>query len=343
MSAPHDNSFDAEWLGEKRQLQVDASQSGSRLVDFLTDKLVDLSSAGIQQLLKAGLVQVNGRAMQGGTRLRAADQVEVEIELDELLRIEPQALEGLSVIYEDESVLVVDKPSGVGVTPDRGELQARFLGACLRHLMEKHPADTPRPRVVHRLDKETSGAVLVACSREALRDLTEQFQSHSVQKDYLALVRGSPFKDQGTIELPIGRETHGSKLRAGGREAQDAKTRFEVVERFRGYALVRAWPETGRQHQIRVHLEAIGHPLAVDPVYGGGESLTLSSFKRKYVPNRSGAERPLIDRLSLHAERIRFRSPSSGAEVSVEAPLPKDFEVSLRQLRKWARDRQSRA
>jgi 23S rRNA-/tRNA-specific pseudouridylate synthase len=168
-----------------------------------------------------------------------------------------------------------------------------------------------------------------------MRALTAQFEGREVEKEYLALVRGLPLDDEGEIDLPIGSGGRTGKMRTGGRDAKPAQTRWTVVERFSELAFLRVAPRTGRQHQIRVHLEAIGYPLAVDTVYGGEAGLLLSSVKRGYRRKSEKPETPLIGRLSLHASRIVFRSPARVEKVTVEAPLPHDLEVTLKQLRKW--------
>lgn len=329
MSDDEQAGFDASWV-------VPEEHAGIALKDFLTDVLVDLASSEIQRLLRQGYVKVGDRGGQGGLRLAGGDRVFLAWPDDRLHRLEPRPLKGFEALYEDESVLAAFKPAGVGVTADRGQKFSAFLGACLHHFRGREPERSTRPRVVHRLDKETSGVVLIAKSREALRSLTSQFEAGAVGKDYLALVLGEPHREEGVIDLPIGMEVHTQKLRAGGKNARPAETRFSVEERFRGYALLRLRPITGRQHQIRLHCEAVGHPLVVDPLYGGQEALLLSSFKRRYNQNRKREERPLLSRLSLHAARIVFRSPARDEEVVVDAPFPKDMRVALKQLRKWA-------
>lgn len=319
-------------------LTVDPQSDGMRVLDFLTDELIKLSSSSIQLLLKNSRVTKDGHVVQGGHRVHQGEALELDFKKLDILRIEAAALPGFSVLYEDAALIVAAKPAGVGVTPDRGDNRARFVGACLKHFEDtvKSPNKCPRPRIVHRLDKGTTGAVLIAKSREALKDLTEQFQSNSVTKTYHALAQGVPVKDEALIDLPIGVENRGGKIRVGGKETRPASTALKVLERFRGHSLLELVPKTGRQHQIRVHLEAVGHPLTVDPLYGGTEVLKLSDFKRAYVPNRRGEERPLLERLSLHAARIEFRSPATQEAVIVEAPYPKDLRVTLKQLRRWA-------
>ena len=320
-------------------ITVSAQQEGMRLKDALTDKLLELPSSVILKLLREGRVQVDGRGADGGTILRVGQRIEMRPLTEPHLVIRARPLDGFEVLYEDAAALVCAKPAGVGVTAGRGELEAPFLGACLHHLSSSEAAAPCRPRVVHRLDRDTSGAVIIAKSREALRHLAGQFEEGTVEKRYAALVVGVPHRSEGVIDLPIGTEA-GGKLRAGGKDARPASTRFEIEERFRGYALMGVTPLTGRTHQIRVHLESIGHPLVVDPLYGAQSTFLLSSFKRAYVPNRRNKERPLMARLALHAQRLSFDSPVTGQRVEVEAPYPKDLRVTLKQLRRWAASRE---
>jgi 23S rRNA pseudouridine1911/1915/1917 synthase len=322
---------------EIRTLECSSAFEGWKVREFLSETLYDFGSSAIGRLLKEACVLINDKAVDGGLLLKGGETVTVQIPDEELLRFRPETLPGFSVLYEDGSVIVALKPPGVGVTSDRGKLDAPFLGACVKHFLSLKTALIPRPRVVHRLDKETSGAVIVAKSRAALQNLTEQFANDEIEKEYTALVLGVPHKEEGEIDLPIGTEIRTNKLRAGGKDPKEARTTFKIVQKFRGYSLLSVKPVTGRQHQIRIHLEAVGHPLAIDRLYGGKDALMLSDFKRRYVPNRRDEERPLMDRLSLHASRIVFRSPETDEPVEVTADFPKDFRIVLKQLGKWAR------
>ncbi len=231
------------------------------------------------------------------------------------------------LLHVDEAIAVVDKPAGLLTVPGRGpdpslldELRAapRFAGG--------EPL-----RVAHRLDRETSGVVVFARTADAQRALSEQFAAGRVEKVYLALVTGY-VADDGEIDIPIA-STRSERMRAarpGG--GKDSVTRYRVLERLPGNTLLECRPTTGRTHQIRVHLAEIGHPLSVDPLYGGGSSILLSQYKSGYVPSGRKEERPLIDRLTLHAAAISFDHPGTGQRVRYESPLPKDFAVALKQL-----------
>jgi 23S rRNA pseudouridine955/2504/2580 synthase/23S rRNA pseudouridine1911/1915/1917 synthase len=249
----------------------------------------------------------------------------------------------LDILGETSDWVAVMKPAGLATIPGRGEDDsmlerlARLLG------LPSGGAADPRLRVVHRLDKDTSGVLLFAKHTAAQRHLSHQFQNNTIAKEYLALVAGRPAQTEGEIDAPLAPHPASSRrmavVRHGGRPA---RTAWRVEEAFRNYTLLRVFPETGKTHQIRVHLQSIGLPLAIDPLYnaprGGGASpgLMLSDFKRGYRPVAGEPERPLIDRLTLHAEKLTFVAPT-GEQVRVEAPLPKDLRAALNMLKKYGR------
>ncbi len=235
-------------------------------------------------------------------------------------------------IHEDDHLLVVDKPPGLSTV--RGRSGPESLIAVLR---ASGLPGADELRLVHRLDKGTSGVLVLAKTLDAQRALSEQFSTHTVEKVYLALIASRPFEDSGVIDEPITAMQDGSGLaRIDPRRGKPAVTAWEVAETFRGFTLLRCRPRTGRTHQIRVHLSHASMPLAVDPDYGGGERLMLSDFKTGYRPSRRHTERPLMDRLSLHAESITFDHPADRKRVTYRVDAPKDLAVALRQLRKYA-------
>lgn len=311
--------------------------------DWLVDRLVCTGSREALRLLREG----------AALRLRGDDEVvlrphddllpgdRVRVQLGARSRaIKPRKLPGFEVLYEDAAVLAVQKPAGVSVTLERGqdpEDGYPLQGALLELLESRGDAAPQRPRIVHRLDRDTSGVLLVAKHREALQALTRLFEERKISKRYLALVQGVPRIAEGVVDLPIGAARSGGDAReVDGRDARTAKTHYEVLERFKKHAWLALRPEGGRQHQIRVHMQAVGHPLAVDPRYGGEEALLLSRLKPNYKTGRGRTERPLVSRLTLHAAAITFETPDGGEQVTVEAELPKDLRVTLKQLRKYA-------
>lgn len=231
------------------------------------------------------------------------------------------------VLHDDDCIVVVDKPPRIASIRGTGE---PGLTDVLREL--KLVAADAELRMVHRLDKEASGVIVLARSLAVQRALTEQFVRRRVEKAYLALVRGRVAAD-GEVDLPL----RADAARRRAEVAPDGKpslTEYRVIEHVAGHTLLECRPRPGRLHQIRVHLAAIGHPLAVDPLYGGARAILLSEYKRGYRPSGRRAERPLIDRLTLHALRLTFDHPDGRGAVTFEAPPPKDFRAVLSQLRR---------
>jgi len=248
----------------------------------------------------------------------------------------------LDVLWSDDDYVAIAKPAGLATIPGRAELDSVLerLGAQLG--LPAAGLIDPRLRVVHRLDKHTSGLLLFAKNVTAQRHLSHQFQNNLVQKEYLALIYGRPTTEEGEIEAALAPHPSSPQrmtvVRHGGRPA---RTLWKLEERYRGYSLLRVFPKTGKTHQIRVHLKHAGLPLTIDPLYnppppGKPAGLLLSSFKRGYKLPSGETERPLIDRLTLHAERLSFLLPS-GSRVELTAPLPKDFRAALNQLRRHGR------
>jgi 23S rRNA pseudouridine1911/1915/1917 synthase len=245
----------------------------------------------------------------------------------------------LEILADTPDWVAVMKPAGLATIPGRAETDSVIerLGRQL-HLPSSGTAD-PRVRVVHRLDKDTSGLLLFAKHTAAQRHLSHQFQNNTIEKQYLALVVGRPQTPEGEVDAPLDRHPKDPKrmgvVKHGGRPA---KSLWKLEETFRGYSLLRVFPKTGKTHQIRVHLKHVGLPLAIDPLYnkprpGEDGALMLSSFKRNFRPTPGEEERPLIARLTLHAHRLRFVG-LMGESVELEAPIPKDLRATLNQLRR---------
>jgi RluA family pseudouridine synthase len=238
-------------------------------------------------------------------------------------------------VHQDDTFVAVNKAAGLAVLPGRGRTES--LVELLAADKEAGFGEGAKPLMVHRIDADTSGLIVFAKTAEAQKALAEQFRTRTVTKEYLALVRGTPTQESGSTDLPIGGDPHNkNRMVIRGLEPKKSRTKWVVAERFAGVTLMKVYPVTGRRHQIRVHLKAMGYPLAVDPYYGG-ERLLLSEFKRHYKLGKFQEERPLMNRLTLHAHRLTFVHPVRGVEMTLEAGLPKDFRSTLEALRKWAR------
>ena len=330
---------------------VPRERQGIELDEFLCLLYPLLNKGFLRRQVRDGNVLLDGQPTLPSQHLRSDQVVSIELDEDAADLPEPPVAPTLelAVLFEDDEVLVVEKPAGLAVEPERWERGNACLSGGLLQLalqradLELEGPDQPseglgfRPRIVHRIDKETSGAVLVAKTLEAERRLREAFASRAVDKQYLALVEGEyPLADgeEVLIDRPIGPDLRKSgRMRIDEGSGKASQTRVRVEERYAGFTLLRCEPVTGRTHQIRVHLAAEGFPLAVDKVYGRRNELKLSEIKRNYRSKRGRAELPLIDRLTLHAHVLGF--PDSGGGMhTVTAPLPKDFQRVLKQLAK---------
>jgi 23S rRNA pseudouridine955/2504/2580 synthase/23S rRNA pseudouridine1911/1915/1917 synthase len=249
--------------------------------------------------------------------------------------------DSLNILLDDDNLVAVEKPAGLASIPGRGETDSLLERIAAQMGLPHKGEQDPRIRVVHRLDKDTSGVVLFAKNIETQRHLSHQFQNNVVEKEYLALVAGHPDADEGEIDGRIGPHPNSRTRMAVLKHGRPALTRWKLEKRFREMSLLRVFPKTGKTHQIRVHLKHIGLPLALDPLYNpirkpdALAGIFLSQFKRDYRASDRD-ERPLIARLTLHAERITFDHPTFGKTIVV-APLPKDFRVVLSQLERHGR------
>jgi 23S rRNA pseudouridine955/2504/2580 synthase/23S rRNA pseudouridine1911/1915/1917 synthase len=241
----------------------------------------------------------------------------------------------LEILLDTPDLVAVHKPAGLATIPGRGETTSVLEQLAAQLGLPSSGTADPRVRVVHRLDKDTSGVLLFAKHTAAQRHVSHQFQNNTVEKEYLAIVAGRPAADDGEVDAPLAPHPNNPKLMAVAKQGRPALTAWKVEQRFRNHALIRCFPKTGKTHQIRIHLKHAGMPLAVDPLYNPkAPPLLLSSVKRDYRPTRGEAvERPLIARLTLHAEKLRF-TDLSGAPVEVVAPPPKDFRATVNQLSK---------
>jgi len=235
----------------------------------------------------------------------------------------------LDIIFEDDHLIAINKPSQLLVIPDRWDPNKPSLFAMLQH---RYP-DT-KIYVVHRLDQDTSGVILFAKSAAAHKHLNQQMEHREVEKIYFALVDGE-IKEDGVVDLAIDTDRGKKGKAAIHKKGKESETEYQIVEQFKGYTFLKVIPKTGRTHQIRVHLQAIGHPLIIDPLYGNSEPIFLSNLKRKYRFKSDQEERPLIDRLTLHAAEICFAHPMTGEKMRISAEIPKDMRILLNMLGKY--------
>jgi RluA family pseudouridine synthase len=318
-------------------------RAGLELDEFLCLCFPGVGKGFLRRAVRDGQVLIDGMRAQPSQRLRADQVLLVDLDEEEA-PLEPVAPEAeIPILYEDADVLVLDKPAGLAVEPERWARGAASLaGALLALARERGPEAGPleeRLRAVHRLDKDTSGVLVVAKHLESERFLRAAFEHGRVEKTYHALVEGEHPLAEGAeevIDLPLGPdEKRSGRVEVNPRDGKPAQTRIAVLQRFRGFTWLRCRPVSGRTHQIRVHLAAVGFPLAVDPLYGRRGELALSEIKAGYKAKRGHVERPLIARLTLHAAAIRIPSPRDPGEfVEVEAPLPPDLARLLKQLGK---------
>ena len=298
-----------------RTLELTADRGGERLDTFIARRCPELSRSHARRLIDEGLVSVNGRQAKPSERVRAGLSVSVIVPPPETITLVPEAIP-LTIIYQDGDIIVLDKPAGLTVHPAPGHPSGTLVNALLAACPDlRGIAGTLRPGIVHRLDKDTSGLMVVAKNDRAQRALQRQLKDRDVRKTYLALVRGVPAPREGTIASPIGRHPKNRKKMAVVADGREATTRYRVREEIAGgqYSLLEVEPVTGRTHQIRVHLAAVGHPVVGDATYGRPSAAVGRQF--------------------LHAHKLAFAMPLGGRTVEFESPLPADLREALSQLR----------
>lgn len=299
-----------------KNIMVGEELEGERLDLFITDQLEDLSRSAIQNLIKQERVYVNGEKVKASYRVNAGDEIYIDIPQAVPLKLQPENLP-LPILYQDEDIAIVDKPRGMVVHPAQGNWQGTMVNALLYHVKQLSSINGElRPGIVHRLDKDTSGVMVVAKNDTAHRHLAHQIREHSVKRQYLALVHGLIKENLGTIEAPIGRSKVDRKKMAVMGDGRPAISHYEVLERFHNYTLVKVQLVTGRTHQIRVHFSYIKHPVIGDFVYGSGKN----PFALKGQ--------------ALHAAYLGLQHPSTGEYVVFESTMPDYMQSILAELRK---------
>lgn len=303
---------------EKIEFLVAPEESGVRIDRYLSEKVEEMSRSYLQKLLKDDRIHVNNGQIKSNYKVQSGDHIVVDIPEPEVLDILPEDIP-LDILYEDEDVLVVNKPKGMVVHPSAGHISGTLVNAVLYHCEGKLSGinGVMRPGIVHRIDKDTTGALLVCKNDNAHKALAEQLKEHSVRRRYRAVVAGNIKEDEGTVEGPIGRHpTDRKKMAINHKNGKEAITHYRVLERFGNYTYIECRLETGRTHQIRVHMTSIGHPLLGDEVYGSGKN----PFH--------------LQGQTLHAMILGFVHPGTGEYMEFTAPLPEYFVKLLEKLRK---------
>lgn len=288
-----------------------------RIDAYISDKIEELSRVAVQRLLANGQILVNGKKVKASYKVQKGDKIEIEEEEPVEISLKAQNIP-IDIIYEDNDIIVVNKPKGMVVHPANGNPDGTLVNAVMAICKNSLSGigGEIRPGIVHRLDKNTSGVIIIAKNDKAHINLSEQIKAHKVKKTYVALVRGIVKENEATINMPIGRSNRDRKKMAVVREGKEAITHFKVIQRYDKYSLLKVNIETGRTHQIRVHLAQIGYPIIGDDTYSNGK-------------NEWG-----IQGQCLHAKSLEFTHPTTGKKMYVEAEMPKYFNEILEKLEK---------
>ena len=317
--------------------RVAARMAGTRLDHYITQSGIGLSRSQVEKLIQSGKVRVNGKVItKAGYRVKEGDEIVAEYEIRVNHEIIPQPEMEIPILYEDDDLVVINKPVGVVVHPARGNFVNTLVNALMgRYQNLPATSDRIRPGIVHRLDKDTSGVMVVARSERGVRSLSRQIEDRTASRVYLALVWGAVPVSEGEIHAPIGRHPiHRTRMAVTPLHSRPALTRFRVRERFGKLAtLLEVRLATGRTHQIRVHMEHFGHPVVGDPTYSGRDTRKIFSVVPSVLLPHVREVLARIQRQALHAWRLSFEHPATGAWVTFEAPLPEDMESVLTYLR----------
>ena len=295
---------------------IEIKEPAERLDAFLADYFADLSRSRLQKLIKEGLVKVNDQTVKPSRPLEAGDEVQVLVPMAAPVDVKAENIP-LDIVYEDDDVIVVNKPRGMVVHPAVGNYRGTLVNALLYHCKDLSGINGElRPGIVHRIDKETSGLIIAAKNDKAHRGLVEQWQTREVKRYYKALLHGSMGEPGGTVDAPIGRHPKDrKKMAVVPLTGRHAVTHYKILERFARYTLIQAKLDTGRTHQIRVHMQYLGHPVVGDIIYG--------------PKGRSAVKIGML----LHSASMEFRQPITGEVIKLEAPVPADFAEMLAKLR----------
>ncbi|HEY2827320.1 MAG TPA: RluA family pseudouridine synthase [Pirellulales bacterium] len=319
--------------GSPIERTIEPEHAGCRLDVFLARQFPEFSRAQLRRVIDAGAVSLNHRPAKAGQRLKGGEHLQMA--LPELPRPGPIPEDiPLEILFEDEHLAAINKPPGMVVHPAKGHWSGTLTAALAFHFQQLSGAGgSTRPGIVHRLDRDTSGVLIVAKTDSAHYALAEQFAARTVEKQYFAIVVGAIDRDRDMIDMPVGAHPYQREKMAIRRDHQTsrpAQTMYEVAERFDGFAAVNVRPKTGRTHQIRVHMAAIGCPVLCDKQYGGRADITRGEIRRQ--PDDQAV---LLARQALHAQRITLVHPVTGTVMTFEAPLPADLQTVLSKLREY--------
>lgn len=309
---------------ESLTFKIGPDDAGVRLDAFLASQIPRWSRARLQRLIENDDVLVNGKRSKPSYKVRENDDVEVELIAPVTTSFAPEAIP-IEIIYEDETLVVVNKPAGLVVHPAAGIHSGTLANALAHHFQQLPNASSVRPGIVHRLDRDTSGLLVVAKTEAALENLSDQFRARSVYKSYVALVHGRVNADSGRVDQPIARDPTNRTRMAVVRGGRSALSLFRVHRRFNRFTLLDVELKTGRTHQIRVHLAWLKHPVVGDETYGGGRDNTIQNARlRAHIRN--------LGRHFLHAQRLAFTHPETGERVDFHSPLPPELSSLLSEL-----------
>lgn len=323
---------------------VAETEHGERIDAVCALLLNAYSRVFIRKAVQEGGARVDGELVKPSFRVRAGQRIELKLPPPPVDGPQPEEIP-LDVVYEDEVMIAINKPPGMVVHPAKGNWRGTLASALAFRFQALSDVGGPtRPGIIHRLDRDTSGIILVAKTNALHLKLSEQFEQRLVQKEYLALTVGKVEFDRDAIRQPIGPHPYQRDkmaIRKDHPESRDAETRYEVLERFRGFSFLRAEPKTGRTHQIRVHLDHIGAPVLCDRLYAGHARITRGEIRRRHahgLPPQPDDDEVVLERQALHAHRIRFEHPISGAQMQLECPLPADMQQTLELLRQATKE-----
>ncbi len=287
---------------------------GKRLDTIVSSLDINISRSMAQKLIKDKKIMINNKEAKESYRVKLNDEITILVDEPKKTKLKPESIP-LDIIYEDKDIIVVNKAKGMVVHPGNGNKEGTLVNAIMAYAKDLSGIGGElRPGIVHRIDKDTSGLIIIAKNDEAHKNLSEQIKNHQITKIYTALVRGNIAEDDATIDMPIGRDKNDRKKMSVTKDGKEAVTHFKVLKRYGEYTLLRVKIDTGRTHQIRVHMAKIGHPVVGDEVYSNGKN----EFN--------------VHGQMLHSTYLKFKHPITGKELELEAPLPKYFQDVLNKL-----------